>query len=422
MRTLPDGFNGAVMAVESIDDAAVFLHGPGGCRIRHMVHSTAVYPRLAPGSPEDYYGLYYYGYPRVPASYLDEYDFINGAFYKVSEALPLVAAKEPSLIVIINSPGAALIGDNHEKAIRDSGLGDRAIYMDESLVSMPMTECYGQMLRAVMEHLSPERSEVVPGTVNLLGLSLLDRDWAAGKEELCELVESMGLKVLSPPGAGASVDDLKRSVRAEFNAVVCPEMCAGLVGYYESLGAPTIRSGAGAPIGFDAIKAWIQAIADATGRDPAPALDRVRRAERRIYDKFMGMKYNALRIKGTSFSIAGAASVARALTEWLYRYLAMIPAAVAVDPGSDESETESLRRFLDENDLSDAFGREPSGTSDVVLCEGVTAMVMAEASGCIGIPIGNSGSGMDDVIPRPAYGIQGTLYILDEIVHGIRGT
>ena len=36
-RTLPDGFVGAVMAVESISDAIAFLHGPGGCRVRFMV-------------------------------------------------------------------------------------------------------------------------------------------------------------------------------------------------------------------------------------------------------------------------------------------------------------------------------------------------------------------------------------------------
>lgn len=422
MRTIPDGFNGAVMAVESIEDAAVFLHGPGGCRVRHMVHSTAVFPRVAPGSPEDYYGMYYYGYPRVPASYLDEYDFINGAFYKMAEALPVVASKEPSLIVVINSPGAALIGDNHEKAIRDSGLEDRAIYMDESLVSMPMTECYGHMLRAVMEHLSPERGEPIPGTVNLLGLSLFDKDWAAGKEELCSLVERMGLKVLSTPGAGASIAELRESVRAELDVVVCPEMCAGLLEYYESKGIPTVRSPSGPPVGFAAIRRWVESIAEAAGRDPTPALEAVRSAERKVYDKFMGMKYNALRIKGLSFSIAGTASVVRALTEWLYGYLSMVPAEVALDPGADEEEAAQLERFLEERDMSDALGKEPSGSCEVVLCEGVTALTLAEANGCIGIPIGYSCSGMDDVIPRPLYGIQGALYILDEMMHGVRGS
>ena len=422
MRTLPDGFNGAIMAVESIEDAAVFLHGPGGCRVQHMVRSTAVYPRLAPGSQEDYFDIYYYGYPRVPASYLDEYDFINGAFYKTSEALPILADKEPSLIVIINSPGAALIGDNHEKAIRDSGLENRAIYMDESLVSMPMTECYGHMLRAVMQHLAPERSEVLPGTVNLLGLSLYDKDWEAGKEDLCGLVESMGLKVLSTPGAGASIEDLKRSVRAEFNVVVCPEMCAGLLEYYESKGVPTIRPSCGAPIGFTAVKEWVKAIAEATRKDPEPALDKVRRVERKVYDKFMGLKYNVLRMRGLPFSIAGTASVVRSITEWLYGYLSMIPIAVAVDPGADEKEVGLLKRFLEERDLLDSFGKEPPEDSDVVLCEGIAALTMAEATGCIGIPIGYSCTGMDDIIPRPIYGIQGAMYILDELMHGVRGS
>lgn len=38
-RQLPDGLTGSIMAVEGIADAAVFLHGPGGCRVRHTVIS-----------------------------------------------------------------------------------------------------------------------------------------------------------------------------------------------------------------------------------------------------------------------------------------------------------------------------------------------------------------------------------------------
>ena len=422
MRTLPDGFNGAVMAVESIEDAAVFMHGPGGCRVRHMVHSTSTFPRIAPGSPEDYYGIYYYGYPRVPASYLDEYDFINGAYYKLAEALPIVGAKEPGLVVVINSPGAGLIGDNHERAIREAGLEGKAMFMDESLVSLPVSECYGHTLRAVMEHLSPERKNVRKGTVNLLGLSLFDKDWAEAKEELSGLLELMGLEVLSVPGAGASLDGLRASVEAEANVIVCPEMCAGLVDYYENLGIPTIRSSKGAPVGFDATKAWVKTVAEAMGRDPSPALDIIRKAERKVYDKLTGMRYGALRLRGLTFSVAAAASVARPLAEWLYSYLSMVPVAASVDPGSDPVETEALKRFLDEKDFPEAFGLEPV-PCDVVLCEGITASAMQLAGECmIAIPIGHSCSGMDDMIPRPVYGVQGARYFLDELMHGVRGT
>ena len=135
------------------------------------------------------------------------------------------------------------------------------------------------------------------------------------------------------------------------------------------------------------------------------------------------MKYNALRIKGLKFSAAGIASVIRPLTKWMYEYLATAPIAVDVDLGSDETEVEKLKAFLDSIDYSESFGVEPKKGSDIVLCEGITALTMKiNGECCIGIPIGHSSMGLDDVIPRPIYGIQGTRYILDEILHGVRGS
>jgi nitrogenase molybdenum-iron protein alpha/beta subunit len=423
MRALPDGFNGAIMAVESITDAIAFLHGPGGCRVRHMVHSTAVFPREDPEDKAGYDIPYFYGYPRVPATYIDEYDYINGAAYKVSEGLPIVMSKNPALVVVINSPGAGLIGDNHEKVLRDLGLGSKVVCMDETLVSMPFTVCYGHTLRAVLEKIGPEKVCPEKDTVNIIGLTIMDKDWRAVADELRSLVESMGLKVKSIPGAGASVSELRDSVNAEYSIVVCPEACAGLSELYESYGVKVVRSDAGAPVGFDATEMWITSIAEATGGNPAAALESVRRAKDRVYEKFVGTKYNSLRIKGMSFSAAGTASVIRPLTEWLYNYLAMAPVAVSVDPGADKGEVEALKAFLDSAGYSESFGRGPEEGSGAVFCEGITAYTMALNGGCrIGVPIGHSSMGLDDVIPRPVYGVQGAMYILDEILHGVRGS
>ncbi len=420
-RVLPDGFNGAIMAVESISDAMVFLHGPGGCRVRHMVHSTAVYPRDDPDDNLDFFSPYFYGYPRVPATYLDEYDFINGAAYKVREGLPIVESRRPEFAVIINSPGAGLIGDNHEKAIHDLGLESKVVYMDESLVSMPVTMCYGHMLRTVLEGLGPVRDSPRPGTVVLLGLTIMDKDWRAATEELCGLVESMGLEVVAVPGAGATVSELRGSLNAEYAVVVCPEACQGLVDYYADNGVRVVRSTHGAPVGFDATEGWIRTVAEAAGCDPAPALARVRRARDRVLEKFVGMKYNALRIKGMTFSAAGIASVVRPLTEWLYTYLCMAPVAVDVDPGADPDEVDAVRSFLESIDYAESFGRPPVHGCGAVFSEGLTAVTMSVNGGCrVGVPIGHSSMGLDDVIPRPIYGVQGSLYILDEMLHGAR--
>lgn len=419
MRILPDGLTGAVMAVEGITDAAVMLHGPGGCRVRHMVLSTAVYPREGRG---DSFSPYYYGYPRVPATYLDEYDYINGALYKSEEGLAAVGSAAPSLIVVIDSPGAALIGDDHSKSIEDNGLSDRAMHIAESMASMPAPNACGHTLAAVMDFISPERREVRKGSVNILGLSLMDKDWKAARDELVGFVESMGLEVVSTPGAGSSVKDLIASVDAEFDIIVCPEMCSGLREWYESIGIPSIVSEKGAPVGFDAVDAWIDAIAEATGRDPSVPRGAVARCREAVFDKFAGIRYNALRIRGLTFSVAGTASVIRPLTEWLYSYLAMAPEAVRTDPGADAVQAEALRGFLESTGFGYAWDREPVPCG-VVLCEGITALTMKLADQCrAGIPIGYSSMGLDDIIPRPVYGIKGALYILDEILHGVRNT
>ncbi len=419
MRILPDGLTGAVMAVEGITDAAVMLHGPGGCRVRHMVLSTAVYPREGRG---DSFSPYYYGYPRVPATYLDEYDYINGALYKSEEGLAAVGSAAPSLIVVIDSPGAALIGDDHSKSIEDNGLSDRAMHIAESMASMPAPNACGHTLAAVMDFISPERREIRKGSVNILGLSLMDKDWKAAKDELVGFVESMDLEVVSTPGAGSSVKDLIASVDAEFNIIVCPEMCSGLREWYESIGIPSIVSEKGAPVGFDAVDAWIDAIAEATGRDPSVPKRAVSGCREAVFDKFAGIRYNALRIRGLTFSVAGTASVVRPLTEWLYSYLAMAPEAVRADPGADAVQAEALRGFLESTGFGYAWDREPVPCG-VVLCEGITALTMKLADQCrAGIPIGYSSMGLDDIIPRPVYGTKGALYILDEILHGVRNT
>ena len=422
-RTLPDGFVGAVMAVESISDAIAFLHGPGGCRVRFMVYSSAVYPRMTLEENDSYFIPYFYGYPRVPATFLDEYDYINGAFYKMQEGLPIVDSKEPKLVVIINSPVAGLIGDNHEKAIREAGMEERAIYMDEALVSTPMTQGYDHTLRQILEHLQPVRDRPEKDTINLLGMTVLDKDWQAAVEEFTENLESMGLNVRCVPGAGAELDDLKDSLNSEYCIVVCPEACQSLCDYYRSKGLKIIRSESGAPVGFDATEEWYRNIAEATGKDASIPIMKIQKARDKIYQKFVGMKYNALRIKGLKFSIAGIASVVRPLTKWMYEYLATAPVAVDVDWGSDPLETERLKSFLESIDYSDSFGLEPKKGSDIVLCEGITALTMKINGECsIGIPIGHSSMGLDDVIARPIYGVQGAKYILDEILHGVRGS
>ncbi len=423
MRSLPDGLTGAIMAVEGILDACVLLHGPGGCRVRHMVHASAAFPRFEEAIDHDFAEPFFFGYPRVPGTYLDGYDFINGAVYKLGEGLETVGSRQPGLVAIIDSPGATLIGDDHRRALGMSGMDCPCVILDSPLASAPMPLTVDRTLRRVMETLDPPSSERRPRTVVLIGLSILDKDWMSARDELCGLLASMGLEVVCCPGAGSSVEGLRSSVDAEFAVVVCPEMCSDLAEYYRERGLKVIESESGAPVGLDATEGWIRAVADATGANPSPALEKVEACRARIRDRFIGMRYNSSRIRGLTFSVAGTASVVDPLTRWLYTYLAMAPIAVMCDDGGDPRHILSLKEFLESAGYGGSFGREPETGSDVVLCEGITAITMELRGDCAtGIPIGHSSMGLDDMIPRPVYGLGGTLYILDEILHGVRGT
>lgn len=394
----PDGLTGAIMAVESIPGAAVLLHGPGGCRVRNSLLSMALVPR-----EDRAWGLYrepfYAGYSRVPASYIDGDDFVGGAVQKLESALEAVRRGGSELTVVMDSPGASLMADDHMRAISDLGVADNVMVLDLQMMSSSMRRTYGRTLAAVMGHLSPERRDVRKGAVCIIGLTVLDASWEDVLEEFSGYLEAMGLDVLCAPGAGASLSDLRASVEAEFCVEVCPESCEGLSGYYGSIGVEVVRPGP-APVGFDATRSWITSVAEATGRDPSPALATLGRREDRVRRRAEGMRYGMMRIGGMTFSACAPRSVLDPLAAWLSGDLSMVPVTLA----DEDSFTGRL---------------EPA---DVVFCDGNTALRMESGRRCrASVSTGGAVIGSDGFVPRPVYGAAGAEHILDTVLRASRG-
>jgi nitrogenase molybdenum-iron protein alpha/beta subunit len=420
MRIRPDGFTGALMAVEGIDDARAILHGPGGCRMCHMILSRKVYPRMEKMGMAEYNLPYFYGQPRVPCTFLEEHDYISGAYEIIKDALPIVGSKNDKMIVVINSPGAALIGDNHEKAISETGLKGRAFSIEESLISVPLSTGYDVTMKSILEWLDTKSTGKIPNSVNLIGMSVMDKDWKNGVRELKKTVELMGLNVLAVPGAGCSVSDLQRSVNASWNIVVYPEYGLNIAEYYKKkYGIPYIISPEGAPVGFDAIETWIRTIAESTSANPKKAMERVAAYKKDVFDTFMGSRYKTIKMQGASFSVCGDASVVYPLTKWLYDYLSLMPVAVATDPGSYQPHNDSLKDFLESIGMGGSWGQEPV-ESDFVFADGDSAMIMESSGTCLkGIDIGMPTLDYDCLIPRPILGAKGAMYIIDEIMRSV---
>lgn len=418
MRIRPDGFTGALMAVEGISDARAILHGPGGCRICHMILSRKSFPRLEVRGMSDYNIPYFFGQPRLPCTYVEETNYINGAYELVVDALPYVKSRGDNMITIINSPGAALIGDDHDKAIAEAGITDKAFYIEESLVSVPLSQGYDHTMASVIEWLSPKRKEELSNSVNILGMSTLDKDWNNSVREIKKSIELMGLEPICVPGAGCSVSDLKRSVNASFNIVVSPEFGLETAKFYEKeYNIPYIMSPSGAPVGFDSTETWIKAISKMTSADPTRALERIKRYKKGVFNSLMGSRFKTIKMRGSSFSICGEASIIYPLTKWLYDYLSIVPVGVVADPGSYQPCVDALKDFLSSIGRSSAWGKEPGEWSDFVFSDGNSSALAERAGHCgKGVDIGLPTIEYLSMIPRPIYGAKGAMYLLDEIM------
>jgi len=425
----PDAFTGSILAVEGIRDAAVILNGPTGCKLYHSFLSDRQFPRESSHDPLAFQDEFYFGQPRVPCTCLDGEDYIRGSLEKFERALAAIAAKEKDLLMVINSPGASLVGDDLESVIKKAGMQDRCFVVENPGFSLPAARGFENVSIALLEHLKlhsihgPLHRQNSKKKVNLIGLSLLQKYWEGSVAEMKRLLAFLGLEVGAAFLAGTSLDEIRESGDAVCNIVLFPEYGRRIAEWYrERLGTPIVFSSFGAPLGFDATESLLREVAIALDIDPAPALAEVRKARQVSYRQISRFHSYSGLPKGASFSIRAESSLAFPLTHWLYSYLGMAPLAVKLLPGSDPEIAESLRTFLEEKGFCEAWNRDPSlESADIAFADGPTLQLL-KAKGCCktGIEIALPEEGYIHLIPKTYLGVSGSLLLLEEIINGLR--
>lgn len=346
----PDGFTGSLIAAEGFSDVRLLLHGPGGCRFRYARLSNELYPR--DDGCTGFEGPPFIGRSRVPCTYVEEEDYVFGGRDKIRSVLEAVASVDDATIVVMNSPGVALIGDDVPRAIESCGLGGRAFTVDYNPVSLSMCEGFDMMIECLLKFASPDRSEK-KDRVNLIGVPIICKDWAGTVAEATRLLGAMGLDVAMSVGSGCSFRDLKDAATSEYNVSVFPEYCVRTSRYFEKeFDIRTNRCDV-APIGFDATEEWLRSVADLTGRDPRPALTMVEHAREKAHDILSSDDRVAGKMRGIHFCIDGESSVVSPLTRWLFEYLGMIPDSVS----APDLSCGGLYDFLESKGLCDVADR-----------------------------------------------------------------
>lgn len=403
-----DGFLASIIAAESFYGARAILHGPGGC----SDYSTRISSMIVPRDHKVISGPFFFNNPRVPCTFVDEEDYVNGADYKITQLLDRI--DDADLCIIIQSPGMALIGDDLNGAISRSSYEGDCVVIEESHMSEPTHIGYDIAVSEIVKGFC-RKKDTVKGRVNILGLPVILHGWETTAEELRSYIEAMGLELCASVGSGCSVRELKDSSAAEINISVIPEYCRKTSESYSDLGIQTIFPEI--PIGFENTAKWICAVAYYFDVSPEPALDILKKSQRRAKRLLEGSSMKGFSVRCSTYSMNIDSELTLPLMEWLYSYLFMFPECVVVKDWWSAEFRERLTGFLTGINRTEVTGKDIDSTRvDVMFADGISAEFMQKKEICsAGIDMWMPTMHTLPFVEKPILGAKGALRILDDV-------
>ncbi|MBP1625681.1 MAG: Nitrogenase vanadium-cofactor synthesis protein VnfN [Holophagaceae bacterium] len=417
---VPDGLTGVLLGLESFGEGDVILHGPTGCRGPHSYLSEHMRPRGDVRERMNYADPIFFGQPRIPTTSMDGNDIVFGAKAKLEAALKLVAGRGEGALAIVNSPGAALIGDDLRACAKELLPGRPCAIVEMPALSAPFAVGFQKGLIAMLEALALEPACVRSRTVALLGLSLSHTRWEGSLEELRRLLGLCGLEVVCALGAGADEEACIRMASAEVLAVVHAPFADAVAPWLEArLPGRVVEGPEGAPVGYSATEAWVRAVAAVAAVDPSPALEDLRQERRRVAH-LLGRCVGSLEtLKGAAFAVHLEASLALPLVQWLHGYLGLLPVSVLVSDGAGSDLAQRLQVWLHAHGLADAWGRPwRQGEVDILFADGAGAM-LARSLGIPALALEFPADPIPDFLPMPILGVRGATVLLEQVVRGL---
>ncbi len=424
----PDSFSGIVFAFEGISNSVTVLNGPTGCKFFHSATADQQMIRQLSFDPLNYPRSWFFGQPRVPCTYLDTGDYVYGSEEKLRELLEYIRESVAcEMVAIVNSPGASLIGDDLAGIAR-SVLGDSVHVVCVETPGFSSDVCHGHETGALelLRQVPPRRDLAkVPGRVNLLGMSLQQRNVMGNVGELTRLLGLAGCEVGCAVCAGCTVEELQNLASASLNVVVFPEFGLQTARYLESeYGIPYVVCEP--PIGFPAAERFVEQVCaalqdGAASVDSAPALDSIGAARARAYAFISRMHSFSGLPKGVPYAVEGCCSELCSYVEFLTGYMGMLPVSVHVlDPGSNEW-SGHLDGLLARYGVSDALGADlDSCDPDLVFGSGNTIGYLRTLDlRFTGIETGLPTLGYYDVVPKTFMGAQGSLHLVEMVLNGL---
>ena len=332
--------------------------------------------------------------------------------------LDLLRSKDTKFAVVLESPGASLIGDKLQDEVIAMGMTDKTVIMGKCLMSERFEKGYDATLCLIARKLT-EKKEKRKMTVNLVGLPFIAKGCFPLVKELHRLLGLMGVDVIADIGMACSIDQMHMSSEASANVCICPEYFRETGEFYEKeLGVPLVTGPLGAPVGYDALRAWIKAVADALSCDPGPALELIENEEKEVFRYVSASLGIGEFANYYTFSVLSEPSIALPLVTFIMKRLRLAPSSIELTVHDEYYETK-LRGLLKNAGAEDALDKEfGSEFSEVVfgpggMCEYLLQKGMCSTAVDISVP----SKKYLDIAPKSIIGLDGCRRIVEDVLY-----
>ena len=245
---------GASAFFAGIKDAVIVVNGPLWCyffAMRHIEHSQSTISH------------------RMICTQLDNDAIVFGAEEYLHEALAPYVEQPPTLLAIISSCAAGLIGDDVEAIARGAGITCPIVVLDSSGLIGSFADGWDKAACCTLQAFPPTRQIAKANAVNLLGMTSAYYNGGNDAHELIQLLESAGYAVNAVLGSEMSAAALGDLTCAALNIVVHDELAVESARLLESIcGMPYITPLP--PYGRAGTRRWFEEIGHAL---PSPRME-----------------------------------------------------------------------------------------------------------------------------------------------------
>lgn len=446
----PDSLSGIIFSLEGIYDGLVLLNGPSGCKFYHSSLSDGQMLRSLDFDPLCYPEKWYFGQPHVPCTSIDNGDYVYGSEEKLRETLRFLRDNvDFNVLFVVNSPGAALIGDDL-RGIAESEIKDRPVVIYESPgFSENMPKGHERAFQGILSYIKGDEAseddccntetekncnpnsnnEASSKTknkirrVNIIGLGLWRRNFQGDVDEIKRLCNMMGLEVNCMLMAGCYWKDICNLAEADVNIVIVSEFGVKIAESLKEVTGVDYYICDGQPIGFKATEKWAKEICRKLSLPkPKKIICESEKLRARCYPLISRLNSLTGLPTGHPFAVEGRYSEALGYSRFLLEYFGMTPASISILDDDMDYSKGYLDNFLEAYGVQDALKNPIMETeAELVLASGNTiGTLKLKGADFGGIDVSLPTLGYIDVLPKTHLGLSGAALLVELILNGLR--